>query len=480
MTRPSLAILLATILAAGLRLAGALNDFWLDEVWGHVLAAGADSAGEVFTKVRFEHHVLYTLYMHLAGEGSELRHRLPAILCGTAAVPLAALAWTRRDGRAAVTAAVLNGLSFPLITYSSEARGYAPAAFLCLAAYLLQKEYCRRRSAPVLAALWGSMVLALLANITAVFVMAGLAAWSLGRVASAGGKTGKALADAAAIHFVPGVFAALFYLGLVSRWETTGGNVLPGAAVITRTLALATGVPSFGSPAPWGGVVFAVFLAAGLAIVRRDGEGEWIFFTVALVIAPLAVVAGTERVFLYPRYFVVLLPFFLLLASRVLAAAMGLGAAGRVGALAALALFGVSSLGETARFLTLGRGSYSEAVRHMAERTPSRTVAVAGDHAFRNGLLLQYYGNRAPGDRRFVYLAGTQGAPSTPEWYIVHSLERDFRPADRVSTPWGTYGLERVFPYYGLSGFHWALYRRGRGPAGAQGPFPSPGPSPLR
>ncbi len=480
MNRAALAVLLVTLLAGGLRLAGALNDFWLDEIWAYYLAAGAGSIGGVFTKIRVEHHVLTTLYMHLMGEASEVSHRLLSILSGTAAVPLAGLAWIRVDRRAAVAAALLTGLSFPLITYSSEARGYAPAALFCLVAFLLQKEYHRRRSWPALPVIWVSLALALLANPTAFFVMAGLLAWSLGRLHRAGEGAAPALADAAKIHALPWTFAVILYAVLVSRWETIGGNILSLPAVVFQTLALAAGAPPDGQAAPFGAALAAVLLVAGLVIVRRDGGGEWIFFLVALVIAPLFTVLGTGRLFVYPRYFVVLFPFFFLLAARVWAAALGAGAAGRVGAVAALALFSVSSLGETARFLTLGRGHYSDAMRYMAASTPSRVVTVGGDHPFRNGLVLQFYRRAVPGDRPFVYLEGKEDGTASPQWYIVHSPEKGFRPPGEVATPWGTYRLGRHFPYYGLSGFHWAVYRRGDGPADPQEPLSSPAASPLR
>jgi len=65
-----------------------------------------------------------------------------------------------------------------------------------------------------------------------------------------------------------------------------------------------------------------------------------------------------------------------------------------------------------------------------------------------------------PDGKQIRYVGGGESPPSVPEWYIDHSWKPDYRPPARIAAPAGTYLLDRHFPHYGPSGFHWFLYRR--------------------
>jgi hypothetical protein len=113
----------------------------------------------------------------------------------------------------------------------------------------------------------------------------------------------------------------------------------------------------------------------------------------------------------------------------------------------------------TARLLTYGRGGYQAAVRYLLEQSSGERILVGSDHDFRNKTVLAFYLMRA-GDRdRVVYVEYGQWPPEGPEWIVFHHVGQSFTPARSAKDDRGnTYELTRVFPFAGLSGFHWALY----------------------
>ena len=83
-------------------------------------------------------HLLNTLWIYAVGDRPTwFAYRLFSILTGSAAIAATGLA-LRRVGRVeSLVAAVLVAASYPMIVYSSEARGYAPAVFFAATAIRL-------------------------------------------------------------------------------------------------------------------------------------------------------------------------------------------------------------------------------------------------------------------------------------------------------------------------------------------------------
>src|SRR5204862_1912632 len=115
-----------------LRLRGVFTDFWLDEIWGLRIALAAPSPLALITQIHQDtNHPLVSMFLYAIGP---VRHwewyRLLSLACGLGTIFLI------RDR----TYRILAALSFPLIVYSSEARGYAPAAFFLVVGYVLWKK----------------------------------------------------------------------------------------------------------------------------------------------------------------------------------------------------------------------------------------------------------------------------------------------------------------------------------------------------
>src|SRR5689334_8427055 len=141
-------ILLIIVIAAILRIAGIFDDFWLDEIWSYSVARHVHKLSDILLSPDIHidnNHPLNTLFMWLMGD---LRlwwiYRLPALAAGIGSVIVTAIIALRRGSVEALVAALLVGFSYPLIFYSSEARGYALVVFFALLGFDALERYLRR------------------------------------------------------------------------------------------------------------------------------------------------------------------------------------------------------------------------------------------------------------------------------------------------------------------------------------------------
>ncbi|HVW01985.1 MAG TPA: hypothetical protein VHB77_16650, partial [Planctomycetaceae bacterium] len=87
---------------------------------------------------------------------------------------------------------------------------------------------------------------------------------------------------------------------------------------------------------------------------------------------------------------------------------------------------------------------------------------LGSDFDFRNRMVLSYYVPRLDANRRIDYIDQSRRRADPPEWMLVHNLDRHAQPAaDYIDPASGApYRLQRYYPYAGLSGWSWAVYRR--------------------
>jgi 4-amino-4-deoxy-L-arabinose transferase-like glycosyltransferase len=258
--------------------------------------------------------------MYAVGQEAQFwTYRLPSFLAGVAAVLL--VGWLAEvDGSKPWLAMLLTATSFPLVFYSSEARGYALAALAGLAALLCLVRWTesggrRWHAGYSLAASFGilshlSLVLVLVAAVVYSLVLAGRGRLSLGR--------------ALAVQVVPFlllgalVVVDLRYLGI------GGGTREPPGALLAQTASLALGGPIEGR----GALLFAALSASVLVAEiarrvrrywpnRRSTEPRsylWVFFS-ATALLPVWVALALDPPFLFPRYFLVSVVFVPLLVA---------------------------------------------------------------------------------------------------------------------------------------------------------------------
>jgi hypothetical protein len=113
-----------------------------------------------------------------------------------------------------------------------------------------------------------------------------------------------------------------------------------------------------------------------------------------------------------------------------------------------------------AGLLRFERGQYGAAVRFLAQETPEGPIeiGVSGDH---DVLLLKHHAAELRPVRELVFRDPGSPAPRPPQWILGDSQDPAFEPPPEVRGPFGShYVLARAFPFGGLSGVSWFVYRR--------------------
>jgi hypothetical protein len=454
-----------SVAALALRLYAATDNFWLDEIFTYFLARDkVHSVIDIFTGIKIEHQFLVTLGMYLTGDQLNwVWYRIPSVITGTGTLALMALAGYRRMRTPALTVTVaVAAVSYPLVVYSSEARGYAGAAFFSLAMFVFIEAYWRNRNRWYLAGFWSATMLAVLYHPAAVCISFALGLRSLAREWRQGGGFPRIVRELAWCHGIPLAFIAWLYLAIMRQWGSVGGDILPVARVLGDTMAIAIGLPMREEFRSWALFLGNILILSCLWILAKLVRSDiWIFYLSALLVAPALMLGLNSRSYVYVRYFVVLFPFFYLMVGEAMDAFAREFKWARAAVIGLCVLMLIGNTVATASFLRVGRGGYLNAVNYMAANTPRPNITVGGDHNFRNGYPIDFYSRYLPKDRSMVYLRSDAWPPEGPDWYLIHKTcsEEDFEPASVVTVRGGAYRLVESYPVLCLSGVAWHLYR---------------------
>lgn len=463
--RANLALVLSIAVFGLLRLAASLDDFYIDEIWSFFFARQMQSFSDVFRLNHDNNHIINTLYLYLlggepytiSGRPTFLPHRLLSIITGTASLWIIWKIALQKGRVEAFTAVFLAGLSFPLIVYSSEARGYGPAIMFALASFLFCREYLSGKGVSAAVLFWLAAIAAFLSHSSFIYIYSGMTLWSV-LALSAQRRKGEAIWRLAVLHSVPSLFLMLYY-SLFLKGMVYGGGETPG----TWSEVLLTASMVFGSRS--GGLYGYISIAsvlllsiAGLLAIRSAAKGEPVFFISAIFAAPALIVLVMKPEFLYFRYFLICFPFFYLLSAYAISGLYRKGVLGKTVFSIVLALFGSLSLWSTADHVMRGRGSYVEALEYMTGATEGHEVVIGSDHDFRNKLVLDFYSGFFK-DKRIVYLDGNARRDYVPEWMIRHSVDVLYSPPAYLYESGQRFTLERTYGYSGVSGWGWFVYR---------------------
>ena len=124
----SLLLLLALVVLAAIpRIVATHNDLWLDEIVSVQKVRTLASPWEIFTSIhRDNNHHLNSLYLYLVRNTSyDPTFRYFSVLCGLLTVLAGYWTAVPRGKRMALLFATFIACSYPLIHFSSEARGYS-------------------------------------------------------------------------------------------------------------------------------------------------------------------------------------------------------------------------------------------------------------------------------------------------------------------------------------------------------------------
>ncbi|MFG0320365.1 MAG: glycosyltransferase family 39 protein [Planctomycetota bacterium JB042] len=442
----ALLVVLATV-ALVLRILGALDPLWLDEIWSLERALAVDGWRGVFTSIHSDNnHWLVSLWLRALGdERPEWALRLPSTVLGALSVPAAWLAGRRRAGAAAGgVAAGVVAIAYPLVHYGSEARGYAPAIFFLLASVWLLERFAdggRRRDAIGFAA---AATLGVASHLTFTFALAALAA---DRLLRPGPRRSRALVP----FLVPLSALALLFVVDLRHWTVAGGDPLPAG----RGLADATAWLVGARPGGAGALVTAgLLLVASLRSSRRAGD-------VTALLLPWVAATAAGAAYVPPRYFVVPLVLPLLALAELAADALRRGGrAGRVAVGIGAAFFLLHQSFFLREFLEHGRGPTRTVIETMlrTSRNPE-DVTVAFDFAPRGETVVRHHARLRPGGAALRVVEPGTEAP--PEFRLHHVFAGGPDVGDRfVDAAGHAYVLVRRDDHFGLSGWTWLLYRR--------------------
>ncbi len=463
------------LVATALRLGAAGGDLWIDEVWSleNIALARAQADGADWLALFFQAntHAVNTLYLALVGpDAGPFAYRALSVVSGIAAVAMAAVLGWRRSVTEGLIAAAMVAVSYPMVHYAGEARGYTTMLLAALAAiYLLQTTLEAPSPASNPGRIMAFIAVSLLgfaAHLSFAVIEAGLGIWAAVALFQ---RLASPVSVAARLTTLFGVQAVVLTAYGAVAWNnfTVGGGSSPPTAVSVNTMA----EMAFGAdPAARGSITPALGLVLALVIwwLHRRGDGFWVFFAAVALLYPLGFVLADPPLGMSERYFITSALAALILAARGLAMAMAGKRWARALAVAALAGFFIGNAFLLHKFFTDGRGGYTEAVKFIAAagEGPARDgpVRVAGYQSLRVGAVLKFHASRAGLADSLRYVTPEEEAGAPAAWFIDGSfLGR--QPAPEISRPLKgpgltPYTLKAVFPYWGLSGDTWAVYRR--------------------
>ena len=454
------AYLAAAIIATGtlLRCLGIRGDFWLDEIWSYDIARSLTSPLQILTAVHHDNnHYLNTFFLYELGEQAVWQvYRIPALLAGIAALAVGFVVACRYGSVEGLIATLLLAVSYPLVHYSSEARGYSFAVLFALTSL----GAWRRIPSPVGAG-WAlafavSACLGVVSHLVFLLVLPGFALSALLRVQRRGARAGVLSTLALA---VPAALVLWLWRTTLSKTEIGGAPDQSISAAIVQALSCAAGGPDRGAIAiAVCGAALAI-VSTGIALLTRESAEEAAVVGPAFAL-PAALLWWQQPDFAYLRYFILSISFALLAAAVCLGWLWRRGGAWRLLAAALLMLTLAGNLSHVVSFLRTGRGDYSGTLRYAVEHSDGPRVTFTGDHAFRNTTVLRFYARRLATERDLVYVDIAELPPEGADWMLLHRFD-DSPIAGEVTDRRGNrYHLERRAEFYGLSGWTWHLYRR--------------------
>ena len=453
---------ISLIAGSVLLLLGARGDLWFDEIWSFEWAERATSAWDVIG--RFPHdnnHPLNTWWLMTVGPGKpSIFYRLLSVASGIVSLFLVGRMASALVPAARGIAVLLAALSFPLLLYFSEARGYAPAMMCSLAAALLLLESPAFPSWRRAGLFWAVCVAGMLAHATFFLALSALALWKLSQIYREIRSLPRTLSAAFAWFATPGLAAVAYGWIFLRNMQIGGGPEYAYRRVIGEFFGYSLGLPVEG---PWTLAALAtgvLFLVLGIGFgtwKTRIPHAGWLFVLLPIPAAIFLLIARPE--ILYFRYFLVLLPFYYVALAAMLARLLiSPIRAFQVGAVIALAGYCFLQSFRVHDLVVIGRGNYNAALRAVA-LSPVSNKLVTSDHDSRNRALLQFFVRRDTTCSAVEYLPFAE-AGGRAGWLIRHSQDSlSQKPELFLHSPEGSYRLVATFPYAGVSGWHWFLYR---------------------
>jgi len=471
---------LLVIVGLVLRIYAALGDFWLDEIWSLAIAQQARSLLDLFHYKVDNNHLLNTMLMRLIGEHAYWPiYRVPSIIAGGVSIILAGVIARRWSPLASLAAMMLFALSYPMVLYGSEARGYSLAVMFTLAAIALQMRWMMSASVDERAAatvsrpspqpspsgrwatigvFWFACALGMMSHPLFVQPYLGLLAWAIWETIRH--QSNASSFRLVASHLPPLLFVAVMYAVHWRGMEVAGGAIVSPWRLIASAAALVIGcprdVPAFTIV---GAVVACALVSMSIIAMLRRRDSFSVFAVLAIAIVPAAFLVALRPAVLYERYFLLPLAVALVTLARALAGVDSHRTRRPAVCFAALIPILLCNVWQAIPLLTVGRGQYLAALEHIAAQTSGSEIVIGSDHDFRNRIVIEFYARYL--DKPVRYVSQKQWPSPDGQWFIVHGLGHDDAPREMVTDQSGLrWQLEAHYECADLSGWRWFVYRR--------------------
>jgi hypothetical protein len=458
MNRPAATILMVA-LGAALMAACSTGTLWFDEILSLQWAKSAKNPWQLVELYRHDNnHPLNSLWIMAVGEGRPpWAYRMLSIASGIASLVLIHRIARRLSPRFAWIPLALSATSFPLILYSSEARGYAPAIACLLGAYVVITGH--GRSVWRVPLFWFLCTAAVLAHGTALTILAAMGTASLLRSILEKQSPAAVLGNLSLWFGVPLLATAAYWNFFLRQMIIAGGPEYTLPAVLSHFFGYAFGIPGAGSLHSATAFAGLALLASAIAFGRfPDPATRW-FFAGATAVFPALSLLAADTTYLYFRYFLVCLPFVYLLAAPM---AERVAECRRTASVAALALVSAAIVGQIPRLWTLatqGRGSYLAALEKIAsDSDPGKTIVSNND--MQVGLVLGHFRARLPALEPLRFTPNSAAAQTAPHW-ILYTTQEDppVPPQSAIELHGKIYQNVSFHRSAPVSGAHWAVYK---------------------
>ncbi|TJV69057.1 MAG: hypothetical protein E5X76_26350 [Mesorhizobium sp.] len=451
---------IAVIGVAGfvLRVLGARGDLWVDEIWSLALLEPLTSIDQIFWRINHDNnHFINSIFLYLVGaDATPLLQRGLSIALGVGAVFAAAA--VARGRWAAVVTSLLFALSYPMVHYGSEARGYAGLVlFTLLAVVFLERRLDRNGSGIAFAAV---VLLGFLSHLIMVETVAVLVVWTAWLIWRRTGSFERVNVELGQI-FAPAFLAVLPLAACMLIGRLLFGFRIGGALPFSLQ-AFAQGYGGmirylFGVPdwiGDWACIAAACGLVCVSAAIWRDRRAS--LCVIAIVGLPVVMALARLPNAEFQRYFLVPATLMLLWAGETLG--HGFAAGGRYRLFAAVAIVAILA-GTTTLLLPFyeyGRGSYAAMVDRM---TRDGAANYATNQEFRTVMTVDYFAKRLGRQASFVSL--DKICDERPSWLILEGpIDRQPQYVEAVPTCRSAYERVDASTSWGLSGLAWTLYQR--------------------
>ncbi len=449
------------LLAAALRICGAMGDLGQDEITSVTLVGRIDRIDKVFWAINVDNnHPMNSAWLYIVGSKAPfLVMRAFSIALGVGCVAAAGAWGLRRSRFTGLVAMMLFATSYLMVGYGSEARGYS-GLILCtiLAAMALQDtlDGKDRRLVFGLYAVCGylfhfDMCLVLVAFGICCFWVSWRRSTSLAAAFNTSLRIFAWPVALLTLAILPVVFGG-FSVGSVSPFDL-------GRFMKAYDLSLECALNLPGLTLPFSDIVLCAVLATAWFIPRQ--RETWPALYVSSIVAlPLLIWAAHVPNTNYPRHEIPCDVAFVLLGADIAGWAWQRGRTSRVVTIAFLVAIMAGNGILLAKFFRIGRGDYSAAVARMTAEGPA-TYAMASPQL---SFMVQYFADRLGATPPVDVPETSWCEKGAPQWLILNRAGKQALPASGIE--WGPAGCQahyeerQVYPSWGLTGVTWILFRQ--------------------